>query len=390
MKKNFIALFTFILISSFSYAQEAQEILGIAKETKTREYYEQQSKLWKAKTSSEPQNAAAWYNYYKAMRAFYQRSDEQSWNNDRAITFKKLQPIINKSKSYIGQKYEYFLMESVNTDDKEKSFNYLKKAYVINPNRIETYEGLLTRYIIDQEWDDAKEVALKIYENNVYSNQAYLWNHNVLVSTRGKSIIFSHGDMDTLPRHVLQLVKNVGENAMIINEWLLGYHKNYRDKVCQHLGIKKYTKELGEFSNMAEFKNAIIGHIIEESKSDYQIYFGCGTDIQLFEKMGIKENMYLTGVVFQYSEEALDNLSLAIDNFENRYNLDYLNTNFQFHPHDAIIQKYLNATYIPGMNKLKKHYNTIEQGEKSEKYAHLMHQIAVKSGRQAEIESWYK
>ncbi|WP_157491640.1 hypothetical protein [Flammeovirga sp. SJP92] len=392
MNKKIITLFTIILsfTTVIAFAQDAQEILGIAKETKTKEYYQQQSELWKGKTQKEPQNANAWYNYYKAMRAFYQRDDMSTWNNDRGAIFVKLQPIINASKKHIGQKYEYFLMESVNTDDGEKAFDYLKKAYVINPDRIETYEGLLTRYIIDQDWSEAKEVALRIYESNLYSNQAYLWNHNVLVSTRGQSIIFSHGDMDTLPRHVLQLANGVGENAFIVNEWLLGYHEKYRNKVCQHLGIRNYSKKLSDFADMATFKNAIVTYIIEQSKSTYQIYFGCGTDIQLFEKLGIKENMYLTGVVFQYSEEALDNLSLAIDNFENRYNLDYLMTNYQFHPHDAIIQKYLNATYIPGLNKLKKHYATVEDQRKAEKYNQLMHQIAVNSGRQAEIEAWYK
>ena len=102
-------------------AQEAQEILGIAKEVKSVDYYEQQSDLWEAKTNNNPKDAYAWLQYYKAERAFQQKSNPQLWASDQTAIFKKLNLIIGRAKQHVGDSFEYYLMLSANTVNKRIS-----------------------------------------------------------------------------------------------------------------------------------------------------------------------------------------------------------------------------------------------------------------------------
>lgn len=47
-------------------AQQAEDIQGITKESKTEAYYKTQAELWKNKTAENPKDSDAWHMYYKA------------------------------------------------------------------------------------------------------------------------------------------------------------------------------------------------------------------------------------------------------------------------------------------------------------------------------------
>ncbi len=103
MIKFLISVFLFTLFCSFRVeAQQAQPILGIAKENKPTTYYKQQSSLWKKKTDRDPTDAYAWYQRYKAERAFLQKTHPQTWSNNQPEIFANLCPSLLNQKNTLA------------------------------------------------------------------------------------------------------------------------------------------------------------------------------------------------------------------------------------------------------------------------------------------------
>ncbi len=385
-----------LLVSSFvgsqlsaQQTQEAQEILGIAKEYKDAHYYKTQAHLWKAKTQSTPKNGNAWLNYYKAQRAYYQQSDYDLWVRDQEGVFKKLVPIISEVGKHMPNSFEYNYLQSFNTIDDEKSLRFLLMAYKIDPKRKETYEGLLTEYMVRWDEDKATEIAKRIMSSNIFSNPIYMWNNNILQSATKNSIIFSCGDMDTLPRWVLQRARGTRTDVTVINQPLMANSPTYLAGTFKKLNIQPYGKSKKDFPNTEDYKNELLKYIIKQCSARKSIHFDCGVDIKLFSKLGIKSKMYLTGLSFTYSEQPIDNMAITKKNFEQVMNLEYITTDFQVHPQDGIVKKSMNISYIPGLMKLKNHYVQAGESNKAAKYTALMNYIANESGRREEILGWY-
>ncbi|MCP4442669.1 MAG: hypothetical protein GY810_27500 [Aureispira sp.] len=367
------------------YAQTPQKILGIAKEKKTADYYQEQSGLWKKETTKQPKNAHAWHQYYKAQRAYLQLTFPKVWAGNQNEIFGKLQPIINASKKHIGNSFEYYLMESDNTIE-DNSIEFLKKAYAIDPSRLEAYEGLMVHYIRTFDDEKATEIAKKMLQENYYSNANLMWNYNTLLTIKKDGLFISNGDMDAFPKWVLQYGMGIRKDVIVANKWVLATKKDYRLKVFKTLGIKDLPK--AKETPMGQYVNDLTIHILKNSQK--AAYMGCGSNINLFKEAGIADQMYMVGLAFEYSKKEFDNLAVIKKNFEEKYNLDYLNSNFQQHAEDGMVKGMMNLTYLPSLFKLKRHYEETKQSSKVDYYNKIINKIAKESGREKEVLSWYK
>lgn len=366
-------------------AQTPQKILGIAKEQKTASYYETQTELWKKETTKTPQNAHAWHQYYKAKRAYLQLTYPEVWAGTQNEIFGKLQPIIDESKKHIGDKFEYYLMQSDNTIE-DNSIDFLKKAYAIDPNRLEAYEGLLIHYIRTFDDKKATEIAQRMLKENYYSNANLMWNYNTLQTIKKGGVFVSNGDMDAFPKWVLQYGMGIRKDVLVANKWVLATKEKYRQRVFKDLGIKDLVKE--KDTPMGAYVNDLTIHILKNSQK--AAYMGCGSDINLFKSAGIADRMYMVGLAFEYAAQEFDNLAVIEKNFEEKYNLDYLKSNFQQHSEDGMVKGMMNLTYLPSLFKLKKHYEETKQSNKVDFYDKIINKIAEESGRKEEVLSWYK
>ena len=380
-------LLVVISMGQLMYAQEAEEILGIAKESKTEAYYKTQSELWKTKTAENPKGAHAWHMYYKAKRAYFQMSDYDMWLSDRSGVLAKLKPIIAESKKNIDGTYEYYLMESLNTVS-DKSIQFAMKAYNIDPNRTETYESLLVEYIKTNNEGKAVEISKRMLASNYYSNALYMWNYNALQTAEENSVFVTLGDNDSMPRWILQYGKGIRNDVTVVNVWLLHMYKDYREHMFAKLGLSEMAKKRSDFSNDVDYVYALMNHILKTSKKP--AYVGCGIDVNIFKEAGISDNMYLVGTAFRYSETKIDNLALIKRNFELNYKLDYLFNEFQVHKEDEHVKQQINLTYIPGIMKLGNHYSLAGDEQKSDYFFGLFDRIAEMSEREEQIRSWYK
>ena len=164
----------FILMNLAVSGQSPNEILGIAREDKPSAYYREQADLWSDIVDSEPDNSWAWYQLYKANRAFLQKTEPDLWAKDQEAIFKKLNPIIRKSKPHISNAFEYYLMSIANSRGAE-SRKSLFKAYEIDANRSEIYESLLVEHVAVGNATEAWQIAKKMVKGNYYSNANYQW-----------------------------------------------------------------------------------------------------------------------------------------------------------------------------------------------------------------------
>ncbi len=368
-------------------AQKPETILGIAKENKSSAYYKEQLSLWKIETQKNPKDANAWYQRYKAHRAYLQKSEPENWMKNQQAIFTKLRVTIDASKKQIDGTFEYYVMESM-TCRGSKSAQFSQKAFEIDPNRSETHEGLLIHYITTFESEKAKSVATRMLANNHFSNSNLKWNYNSLQTAEINGVLITHGDLDAIPKWVLQYGNDIRTDVLVVNKWLLSDNKEYRAKILLKLGMKDMEKKQKDYANAQEHVNDLMAHLLKNSKRP--IYSGCGTDIGFFKDYGIENKMYLVGTSFLYCEKDVDNMALVIKNFEQVYELEYLFNNFQIHPDDEMVKRYLNVAYIPGLMKLKRHYEITNDQVKLAKYNKLIDKVATDSGRKEEILGWYK
>lgn len=359
-----------------------EKIDGIAKENKSIAYYEEQSKLWQALIKEDPKNAEAWNYYYKAERAKLQLENPNLWTQNKESFYEKLAPFLLKSKKHIGNKFEYFYLKGLNSTG-QNSINALKKAYAIDSERSEVYGPLLNYYVPLFNEKECKDLAKRMLNSNIYSDANLKWNYNSLQSVEKNGVIISNGDMDGIPKWVLQYGAEIRQDVIATNKWFLAFDKEYLKKIYNKIDINIPEKNEEDFENIALYADYLAADILKRSKRP--AYISAGTPDQFFKDHGLEDKMYLVGNVLKYSEKSFDNTALLIENFEEKYYLEDIFKNFQKHHEDEIVKTQLNFAYLPGLTQLKKHYKSTQDEIKYKYYNNIIQRIAEASGQKEAI-----
>ena len=232
------------------------------------------------------------------------------------------------------------------------------------------------------------EISKRMLASNYYSNALYKWNFNALETAEKDGVFITQGDNDSMPRWILQYGRGVRKDVSVVNVWMLNMDKGYRERIFTQLELPPMENRRSDFNGDVDYVDAIMIHILKNSKKP--AYVNCGIDVNIFKEAGISDRMYLVGTAFRYSETKIDNLALLKKNFEHNYDLEYLYNEFQVHSEDEHVRQQINLTYIPGIMKLGNHYSLAGDKQKSDYYYGLFDHLAEMSGRQEQINSWYK
>ncbi len=391
MKKSRISGIILILLivgcQTMLIAQKPQKILGIAKEEKSQAYYEEQARLWKNEIDKNKEYADGWINYYRAERAKLQLERPDLWPGQKEVFYRMLQPIINQAKNHIGNTFDYYYLLGMNTKD-EASINAFLKAYEIDPERSEIYGWLLVHYITNLDDDQVAVLSKKMLQTNVYSDPSLKWNYNGLQSIDMGGIIITNGDMDSLPKWVLQYGEGIRPDIMVVNKWMLATEDAYREKILSKLEMSSLSKTKDDFGTTAEYVDFLSAALLKGVKRP--AYMSAGTDLQFFEAHQLENNIYVVGNVLKYSKEDFNNTAEMRDNFENKYFMEYLLQHFQQHPQNQVVKTRMNLTYLPALIHLRDHYKEQNQLHKVETCNRYINTIAEDSGRKDEVLSWFE
>lgn len=363
-----------------------QKFGGIAKEEKPISFYEEQSRLWKGVITSDPDEGEAWYYHYMAERSLLQLKEPELWANDKDEFYQRLDPILIEASNHIGNDFEYYFIKGLNSGG-QSSIDALQQAYDIDPHRPEVYGWLFSYHVPRFHEDECADLAKRMLQSNIYSDANLKWNYNALVSTEKNSLIISNGDLDGIPKWVLQYGADVRKDVLVVNKWLLAYQDAYRETIYSNLHLQEPERPASTYGDAKAYADYLVVDLLKRSQRP--AYISSGTSLQFFKENDIVDKMYLVGNVLKYSSTAFDNISVIRENIEEKYYLEYLLENFQHHHQDDIVRSQMNPTYLPALMLLKEHYQTIDNKEKYDHMTALIDKIIMDSGKKEEVMNWF-
>jgi hypothetical protein len=375
MKK--VCLYIIIIaISLFYYNGNAQntkpeKIYSIVKVDKPCSWFQEQSELWKKETNKNPKDANAWYNYYKAMRYVKILSDTNFLSG--LDLDKELNNIIKQMEAKVPNSYEFNLLKFQQGGMDLALFPYLKKAYDMYPDRIDTYSDLAAYYEGVRDTSNLKTIMIKWYKSNDFSPGIMALNYNELQSLEKNAIILVWGDNMYYPKKALQYALGIRNDVKVVLAGFLSI-PSYRDCIFKELDIELFKKQFTNFNDGISYSQAIIEYITQ-NVNDRSIYFSSALETYFFEK--IKDYLYSEGLVYKYSAEKYDNIAIIKRNYEKNYLKDYLSYNFTNDVSQSIVD-YSNLNYIPAFLTLYEHYKLFGDNDKANEIKTTIYHIAKK------------
>ncbi|MFZ4799871.1 MAG: hypothetical protein ACOYMA_20440 [Bacteroidia bacterium] len=354
--QNIVLSFCFILLIQFANAQNPEPIYSFATELKPVSWYNEQVKAWKNEIDKNKNNAYAWYNYYRATRnlARLDTTDNRE-RNDKWIAEKK---IVEDMSKIVPESFEYNLCQWMVGGNDLKYFSYLKKAAELGENRPEIVSDMINWGETERDLKMRDKYAKIWYESNLASPGLLNYNYNVIIGLKPNAILLTVGDNDTYPIWQLQS-QGIRKDITVLNLSLLNID-TYRDKIFKELNIAKWDTAMHSGKSIHDhnpYHAEIIKHIAANAKK-LPVYVALTTGPEYTKS--IENELYLTGLSYEYSLKSIDNLALLKKNFEQLYALDYLDKTF-YKDISAYYAVCVNQNYIVPMLKLYDHY--LESGD---------------------------
>ena len=375
--KSLSITFLFAINCLNVFSQKAEKIYGGARQHKPISYYKEQAIAWKKEIDKNPKDPNNWYNYYYVNRnlTFHDTTDKRSSEEKHQF----LLELIDEMEKNIPNTYEFNLCKWMVGGFNMKLLPYLKKAAELGEGRTEHLDFLINIGEAERIIKDRDYYSIKKYETGQFSSGIINYNYNVLMGLDKNAILLTEGDNDTYPVWLLQ-AQGIRKDVTVLNLNFIIWKNDYRDKIFGELGINKWklTDEPDGKATEADYqklKREIIKHIAS-NKNNYPVYTALTAACDEKYLSLIKQNLYLTGLAYLYSNEAVDNIGFLRKNIEKNYALDYLNVTF-YQDLSPQMVKIINRNYVVPFLTLYDHYKLTGDIQKQEWIKSLLLKIAA-------------
>jgi len=356
MIQKIIVMISFLAFIGNAQAQKPETIYSFARIRKPIPYYKEQAIAWKKEVDKDPKNANAWYNYFRVSKnlANIDTTDKRT----RTEKWDAIKLIVEKMGEEIPGSYEYNYVKFSYEGNNYDYLSYLKKADELSNGRTLHVDYMVNWGEIERNIERRDKYCKQLYESGDFSPGLMYYNYNVMVGAKPNAIIFTIGDNDTYPIWLLQS-QGIRRDITALNLYLLNIDE-YRNKVFKELGIEKWDMQMSKDnldSNndraQKRFATEIIKHVAA-NKKNYPVYLALTAGSPEYLKPN-EENLFLTGLAYEYSLESPDNMAIMKRNFEQLYALDYLEKPF-YNDISKEITTEINCNYVVPMLKLYDHY----------------------------------
>mgnify|MGYP000026372340 CR=1 FL=1 len=382
-----LAAFAFLFQAN---AQKPEPIYGFAIMRKPLPYYKEQAIAWKNEVNKNPKDANAWYNYYRVTKNLI--GIDSTDKRTRIEKWEELKKIVEQMAIDVPETYEYNYCKFSLEGNNFEFLSYLKKADELANGRVLHVDYMINWGEIERNIERRDKYCKIWFEAGQASPGFMYYNYNVIAGTKPNAIIFTAGDNDTYPIWVLQSL-GFRRDVTVLNFSLL-HINTYREKVFKELGIEKWDigdgKTNHDFNGDEEkrFVEGIIKHVAA-NKRNYPVYLAVtasGSNCKDYIKP-VEENLFITGLTYQYSAEPLDNMAIMKRNYEQVYTLDYIDKPFYLDISADMVST-THPNYIISMLKLFEHYKLAGETQKMEWIKSKLLTIVKGTDREKEVKKY--
>ncbi len=274
---------------------------------------------------------------------------------------------------YIPDSFTFnYVAYSIRGIDPSKGY-YLLKAYEINPK----YEGInaaMVTYavsILDKHL--RKKVNNNWYPLNELSPGLLNYGYNVLMSVRPNSILLTQHDNDSYPVWMLQDVKNIRPDVMVINFDFLRLD-SYRNAIFDQLGIKPL-----DFRYSSDFESdwmIILSHFLANYNNTRPLYIAMTVSGDYYKDYAAM--MSVSGLTYRFLTSPEDPIKLNRAIIENEFLLDYLKIQLLPDPNQKNVNNQ-NVNYLKSFKFVFDYYQSIGDEKKAEEIKKLAIKISDNS-----------
>lgn len=365
----------FIVSAGVALAQLPEKIYGKNKVLKPNDYYLQQIPLWKKEVDKNPENAEAWFNYYRANRNAYIKGEEDNSQKSKGGSrFDRLKSIVDEMEMNVPNSYEYNYVKWLNGNNDLSLFLYLEKAHLLSPQSSEPIMSLIFYYEIKGDYIKRNESIEAYYKLGEYSPGLLNYSYNLLSALDKNAIVFTEGDKDTEAILLLTQGKKYRPDVQMLNVNLL-LIKEYREKIFNELEIPQLDFDpAASEENYERFQQLIVKRVAE-NKSARPVYVAVTVSQPYTDT--ITKDLYLTGLAYLYSVKRIDNINLLVQNVEQIFLLDYLKEYFSISDISAGNVKSINGNYLFPFAALSQYYYRSGNTTKADHYKKLALKVAT-------------
>lgn len=249
-------------------------------------------------------------SYFSKRKSFVDKDTKEISASEQA----ELDMIVTSASEIDQDSYQYNYMEYINRGRTIDAFEYLEKAEAAYPNNADLFDDFVYHYELIGNNNQKKIYCNKLHESNTIPGAIMEYNYNVLMSLDQDAVLLTNGSDDTFPIFIWQSIKNIRPDVTIINLDMLNEAKYVANKANEG-GLKIKIQE-------STFKT--MSYIIDNN-GDKKIFVGHTISQKILKKY--KDNLYLSGLTYQYSKKPVENVQVAVTRFENDFDLKELKQN---------------------------------------------------------------
>jgi formylglycine-generating enzyme required for sulfatase activity len=322
------------------------------------DFYDKQAQEWQALALGDCAEEDAWYHYYKTAH-YSNRFGSGEYN--LAGILEQARPVLSPE----GFVWNY--LRFVADEDLITRWPKLMKAHAAAPDRHEAYQALVTYYEIENKHALRNEMLRKMHAADPIPAGVMAYNHNQLMSVTKNGILITHGDADTYPSWLLQSAYGVRPDVLVVNLPVLIGYRNYQQHVKVTLGMEiLFAKTPFDAAGLLE----------QLTTQQRPIFFAATGQYHLPNLPA--DQLYLTGLAFQYSKHKVENIGLLAKNYVDNWRLDALRQPLSDSPEQAVADQ-LNQNYLPALLELHD-FNVANPGKNVPGILPLLKNVAKRAG----------
>lgn len=370
------------------WAQKPETVYRLTRECRDYSFYNEQTSVWKKEVERSGKNAAAWQNYYYAVR-YANITDPAGSTESRR---KQMNDIVDAMAKKIPGTLEYYHCQLLNYNKTElfgapEQVKMLQKAIEMFPNDPDILEEMIVYCETLGSTEKLRDYYTRMLSSGIYELPVLEANYNMLMSTDKNAILFTKGDNDTFPAWMLQQAKGIRSDVTVMNISLAGYFKEYVKRMLKQKNIVLTDAFYEKVKTFGE--NDFIKELVLEINKKYPnvpVYFAITADMSdLFQ-----DSLYCTGLANLFSTTRVENISKLKDNVENRFHLDYLQSGLiDVKPISKQLADNFNYNYFVPFAMLYKYYKSMnESNPKAQFYRDFCLNNSAKRGKQEQMKEY--